>query len=175
MDLSPLVPRREYSLQGDDEVQHEDMAAGLLCGWRATYIADDGRVHCGRVCERPIRLGDRLRQYRGAGRVRIRAGVVGHVDEMNVLRHLAHSHCMCWLAAGLTLDMAAANMHRHAPRKSGSAKVVCPLPPYIVPSKEKSAWFWLIGKKLTIADGPAFCGAKLKLTILISAKNGSCP
>ena len=32
------------------------------------------------------------------------------------------------------------------PRRSGSAKVVWPLPPYMVPSSENSAWFWLIGR-----------------------------
>ncbi len=31
------------------------------------------------------------------------------------------------------------------PRKSGSAKVVCPFPPYMVPSRANKAWFWLIG------------------------------
>ena len=31
------------------------------------------------------------------------------------------------------------------PRRSGSAKVVCPFPPNVVPSSENSAWFWLIG------------------------------
>src|SRR5919202_5314410 len=31
------------------------------------------------------------------------------------------------------------------PRRSGSANVVWPLPPYVVPSSENSAWFWLMG------------------------------
>ena len=41
------------------------------------------------------------------------------------------------------------------PRRSGSAKVVWPLPPYVVPSSEKSAWFWLIGQQLAVAQRPA--------------------
>src|SRR5262245_31367978 len=34
------------------------------------------------------------------------------------------------------------------PRRSGRAKLVVPLPPYVVPSSENSAWFWLIGRSV---------------------------
>jgi hypothetical protein len=44
------------------------------------------------------------------------------------------------------------------PRRSGSAKVVCPLPPYIVPNSENSAWFWLIGRNWPLANAQPLGG-----------------
>lgn len=54
------------------------------------------------------------------------------------------------------------------PRRSGSAKVVRPSPPYIVPRREKRAGFWLIGKRLPSQIAQPR-GAKLK------PKTQSCP
>src|SRR4051812_36501775 len=58
------------------------------------------------------------------------------------------------------------------PWRFGSAKFVCPLPPYVVPRSENSGWFWLIGN-----SWPLHCaqplGAKLYDISLISARNGS--
>jgi microcystin-dependent protein len=45
------------------------------------------------------------------------------------------------------------------PRRSGSAKVVCPLPPYVVPRSENNAWFWLIGRNFP-PKGWAFCNGQ---------------
>src|SRR5689334_8962486 len=58
------------------------------------------------------------------------------------------------------------------PRKFGSAKLVCPFPPYVVPSSEKRAWFWLMGKSWPLQRAQPL-GGKLKLTIFISLRNGS--
>ena len=57
-------------------------------------------------------------------------------------------------------------------RRSGSAKVVWPFPPYVVPSSENSAWFWLMGRSWPLHSAQPI-GAKMKLMILISPMNGS--
>src|SRR5438067_2170894 len=57
------------------------------------------------------------------------------------------------------------------PWRLGRAKVVRPSPPYVVPSSEKSAWFWLIGRSCPLHNAQPF-GAKLNETSRISAKNG---
>src|SRR4051812_18369741 len=57
-------------------------------------------------------------------------------------------------------------------RRSGSAKLTLPSPPKVVPSSEKSAWFWLMGKSWPLLRAHPF-GANTKLMILISDKNGS--
>src|SRR4051794_39459769 len=54
----------------------------------------------------------------------------------------------------------------------GSAKLVWPLPPYIVPSSENSAWFWLIARSWPLHNAQPL-GGKLNETILISPMNGS--
>src|SRR5262245_25104975 len=53
----------------------------------------------------------------------------------------------------------------------GNAKLVLPLPPYVVPSSENSAWFWLMGSSAPLHSAHP-CGAKLNDMILISPKNG---
>src|SRR4051812_2539934 len=58
------------------------------------------------------------------------------------------------------------------PRRSGRANVVCPLPPYIVPRSENSAWFWLMGRNCPLQNAHPL-GGKLKLMILISPRYGS--
>src|SRR5215211_8380492 len=58
------------------------------------------------------------------------------------------------------------------PRKSGSAKLTRPSPPKVVPSRLKSAWFWLIGSSWPLHKAQPF-GANTKLMILISDRNGS--
>jgi hypothetical protein len=57
-------------------------------------------------------------------------------------------------------------------RKSGSKKLVVPLPPYVVPNKENRAWFWLMGNVCPLHIAQPL-GAKLKEKILISDKKGS--
>jgi hypothetical protein len=47
-----------------------------------------------------------------------------------------------------------------------------PSPPKVVPSSENNAWFWLIGSSCPLHSAQPF-GAKVKLMILISDKNGS--
>src|SRR5262245_489843 len=58
------------------------------------------------------------------------------------------------------------------PRRSGSAKLTRPSPPNVVPSKENRAWFWLIGNSCPLHSAQPL-GAKSKLIILISDRNGS--
>src|SRR5690554_6600430 len=58
------------------------------------------------------------------------------------------------------------------PRMFGSAKLVWPLPPNVVPRRAKSAWFWLMGRSCPLESAHPF-GGKLKLMIRISARNGS--
>ena len=41
-----------------------------------------------------------------------------------------------------------------SPRRSGSANVVTPLPPYVVPRSENSAVFWLISRSCPVAGTP---------------------
>jgi hypothetical protein len=57
------------------------------------------------------------------------------------------------------------------PWRLGRAKLLVPFPPYVVPSKENNAVFWLIGM-----SWPSHCaqplGAKPPVNILISARNG---
>ena len=60
------------------------------------------------------------------------------------------------------------------PRKSGSAKVVVPLPPNCVPKSANNAWFWLIGTTLPSA-GKYPLGQKLKLNVQTWPRNGSTP
>jgi hypothetical protein len=55
------------------------------------------------------------------------------------------------------------------PRKSGSAKVVCPSPPYMVPSRENRAWFWLIGSIWPAATAQPF-GAKFPAKAITSPR-----
>src|SRR5690348_13590022 len=57
------------------------------------------------------------------------------------------------------------------PCRLGSAKVVRPSPPYVVPSSENSAWFWLMGRSCPLHIAQPL-GAKLNDTILISPRNG---
>jgi hypothetical protein len=54
----------------------------------------------------------------------------------------------------------------------GNAKFVCPLPPKVVPRRENSAWFWLMGNSCPLHKAQAR-GANPKLKILISDRNGS--
>src|ERR687888_86131 len=55
---------------------------------------------------------------------------------------------------------------------SGSAKLTRPSPPKVVPSREKRAWFWLIGRSWPLHSAHPF-GAKTKLMMRISDRNGS--
>lgn len=57
------------------------------------------------------------------------------------------------------------------PRKSGSANVVWPSPPYVVPSRAKRAWFWLIASNWPLHSAQP-CGLKLKPTIMICPMYG---
>src|SRR5688572_19981877 len=57
-------------------------------------------------------------------------------------------------------------------RRSGRAKFTRPSPPNVVPSRENSAWFWLIGSSCPLHSAHPF-GANPKLMILISLRNGS--
>src|SRR5437773_941484 len=56
--------------------------------------------------------------------------------------------------------------------KSGRPKFTRPSPPKVVPSKLNKAWFWLIGKSCPLHSAHPL-GAKPKLKILISERNGS--
>ena len=58
------------------------------------------------------------------------------------------------------------------PFRLGSANVVTPLPPYRVPSRAKSAWFWLIGRNWPLHMAQPF-GTWLNANSLISDRNGS--
>src|SRR5438093_1382262 len=58
------------------------------------------------------------------------------------------------------------------PRRSGSAKFTRPSPPKVVPRSANNAWFWLIGNSCPLHSAQPF-GAKTKLMILISDRNGS--
>src|SRR5689334_14947706 len=58
------------------------------------------------------------------------------------------------------------------PCRFGSAKLTRPSPPYVVPSRENSAWFWLIGISWPLHSAHPF-GAKPKLMMRISDRNGS--
>src|ERR1700733_66252 len=57
------------------------------------------------------------------------------------------------------------------PCRFGSANVVRPSPPYVVPSSAKSGWFWLIGRVWPLHSAHPL-GAKLNDMILISLKKG---
>src|SRR5215203_6546608 len=57
-------------------------------------------------------------------------------------------------------------------RKSGRAKFTRPSPPNVVPSSEKSGWFWLMGRSCPLHSAQPF-GANTNDMILISDKNGS--
>ena len=57
------------------------------------------------------------------------------------------------------------------PWRLGRAKFTRPSPPYVVPSSEKIAWFWLIGNSCPLHIAQPF-GAKLNEKILISVKKG---
>src|SRR3954469_24892896 len=58
------------------------------------------------------------------------------------------------------------------PRRLGRAKVVWPLPPYVVPRRANSAWFWLIGRNWPLHNAHPL-GGKLNETSLISDRKGS--
>src|ERR671916_108151 len=58
------------------------------------------------------------------------------------------------------------------PLRSGSAKLTRPSPPKVVPSKLKSAWFWLIGRSWPLHKAQPF-GANPKLMRRISERKGS--
>src|SRR5688572_20252444 len=58
------------------------------------------------------------------------------------------------------------------PCRLGRAKLVCPLPPKVVPRSENSAWFWLIGSSCPLQNAHPF-GGKLNDMTLISDRNGS--
>src|SRR5262245_26124501 len=58
------------------------------------------------------------------------------------------------------------------PCRLGSAKVWRPSPPYVVPSRENSAWFWLIGRSCPLQKAHPL-GGNENDTILISDRNGS--
>src|SRR5512141_129282 len=58
------------------------------------------------------------------------------------------------------------------PCRFGNAKLTRPSPPYVVPSRENNAWFWLIGNNWPLHSAQPL-GAKLKLTILITDKKRS--
>jgi hypothetical protein len=60
---------------------------------------------------------------------------------------------------------------RNTTLKSGSAKVVWPLPPKVLPSNENKAVFWLMGKICPLQSAHP-TGAKFPANILISASIG---
>src|SRR5579864_4264462 len=57
------------------------------------------------------------------------------------------------------------------PCRLGSAKLLFPSPPYMVPSSEKRAVFWLMGMSWPLHSAQPV-GAKFPAKILISATNG---
>jgi hypothetical protein len=57
-------------------------------------------------------------------------------------------------------------------RRSGSAKFTRPSPPKVVPRRENSAWFWLIGNSCPLHSAQPF-GANWKDIMRISERNGS--
>src|SRR5579862_967854 len=58
------------------------------------------------------------------------------------------------------------------PWRSGSPKVSIPSPPKVVPSREKSAWFWLMGRSCPLQNAQPL-GGKFHEITLISPRNGS--
>src|SRR5262245_44972705 len=59
------------------------------------------------------------------------------------------------------------------PRRSGSAKVVVPLPPKVVPSSENRAAFDAMGRSCPLHSAQPGLGAKTKLISRISPRKGS--
>src|SRR5579862_2977438 len=57
------------------------------------------------------------------------------------------------------------------PWRSGSPKVSIPSPPKVVPSTEKSAWFWLMGSSCPLQNAQPL-GGKFHEITLISPRNG---
>src|SRR5947209_8680012 len=57
-------------------------------------------------------------------------------------------------------------------RRSGSANVVWPLPPYVVPSNENRAVFWAMGRICPLQSAQPR-GAKLPAKMAMDARNGS--
>ena len=91
---------------------------------------------------------------------------------MRVRGHFRKRKRVRLLARALAERVAAPTWSGVRPRMSGSAKVVCPLPPKVVPSSEKSAWFWLMGSSCPLHSAQPR-GAKLKDMSRISERKGS--
>src|SRR6185436_5560208 len=108
-----LVSRGEYSLQGDDEVQHQERLP-VFVRLGATDVSDGGGGHWRQIRGWPVRLRDRLREYYVSSGVWACGIVVRHVDEVNVLRHRRRVHCHRRRTRGLTLRVTASNMDRNA-------------------------------------------------------------
>ena len=94
------------------------------------------------------------------------------VRRVRVRRQFGDRKRVRLLAALLAQRVPAADVNRRPPRRSGSAKFTRPSPPKVVPSSENSAWFWLMGSNCPLQSAHPF-GAKPKLMILISDRNGS--
>jgi hypothetical protein len=90
---------------------------------------------------------------------------------VDVLGHLGHRDRVEFLAHRLALGRAGADMHGDAAAQVGQGESGLPVAAYMVPSSEKSAWFWLIGRNCPLAMAQPL-GAKLNETILSSPKNG---
>src|SRR5215217_6172322 len=91
---------------------------------------------------------------------------------MRVRRDLGYGKCVGLLTAPFTQRVAAAHMDRRPSANIRESEVDASITTNVVPSREKRAWFWLMGRSCPLQRAQPL-GANTKLMILISDKKGS--
>ena len=160
---SPQFRRREDALERDAEVQTQ-VRHHVVVRLAAADVRDRRRSSV-------VEVGGRARRALrdAAEHVAGRAGVAVGLRSTSRSRGAmcVGISAMVTVCAVLAAGSPSVSRRRRgsAPGRAGSgrAKVVCPLPPYVVPSSANSAWFWLMGSNWPLHSAQPF-GGKLKLT-----------